>query len=244
MMGVALFWAEAGWIEGVPIPYVPRVDSTIILILLGCFCLSAYIVFHSRKFLLQLMRNFLLHRERTTIFASSTTTEMRYLFLLILQTCVLGGLFFFYCSVSLHPDLLQPFPSYVLIGIYIAACLLYLFFKWLLYSFLGWIFFDKSVTSFWFESYFTLLYYLGFSLFTFLLFIIYFNLNLQIVLLLGLFLLIFTKILMFYKWLKLFSDNMYGILLLILYFCAVEIIPCFLAYQGIVELNEYLTIKF
>ncbi len=42
----------------------------------------------------------------------------------------------------------------------------------------------------------------------------------------------FTKILMFYKWLKLFCNNLYGGFLLILYFCALEIMPCFMLYQG------------
>lgn len=31
---------------------------------------------------------------------------------------------------------------------------------------------------------------------------------------------------------------------LILYFCALEIIPCLVLYQGMVQLNDYLIIKF
>ena len=60
----------------------------------------------------------------------------------------------------------------------------------------------------------------------------------------GLFLMFFTKILMFYKWIKLFCSNLYGILLLILYFCALEIIPCFIVYRGVLQLNDYLIINF
>lgn len=49
---------------------------------------------------------------------------------------------------------------------------------------------------------------------------------------------------MLYKWLKLFCGNLYGGLLLIVYFCALEIMPCFVLYQGVMQLNSYLIIKF
>ena len=114
----------------------------------------------------------------------------------------------------------------------------------MLYSFLGWVFFDKNRTSLWLESYSTLIYYLGFFLFPFVLFLVYFDLKIIFLVSIGLFLIIFTKILMFYKWLKLFFDNISGIFLLILYFCALEIIPCLLLYQGLRELNNILVIKF
>ena len=55
------------------------------------FFLSAYVLSRSRRFLLQLVKDFLLHRERTSIFATSTAGDMRYLLLLILQTCILSG---------------------------------------------------------------------------------------------------------------------------------------------------------
>ena len=132
----------------------------------------------------------------------------------------------------------------LLLGVYLLACLLYLLFKWMLYSFLGWVFFDKNRTSLWLESYSTLIYYLGFSLFPFVLFLVYFDLKIIFLVSIGLFLIIFTKILMFYKWLKLFFDNISSIFLLILYFCALEIIPCLLLYQGLRELNNILVIKF
>ncbi|WP_300814855.1 DUF4271 domain-containing protein, partial [uncultured Bacteroides sp.] len=46
------------------------------------------------------------------------------------------------------------------------------------------------------------------------------------------------------KWLKLFCNKLHGIFLLILYFCALEIIPCLMLYRGMTELNDYLIIKF
>ena len=243
MMILLIAWMTAGP-EGIPIPYSPRMDDGITAILLCCFFLSSYVLSRSRKFLLQLVKDFLLHRERTSIFATSTAADMRYLLLLILQTCVLAGVAVFSYFSDVQPALVQHVPPFLLLNIYIGVCLLYLFLKWVAYSFLGWIFFDESTTALWLESYSTLLYYLGFALFPFVLFIVYFDLSLQLTIIIGLLLAFFAKILMFYKWLKLFCDYLYGGLLLILYFCALEIMPCLFLHQGVIQLNDYLIIKF
>jgi hypothetical protein len=243
MIGLLMAWAVVGT-EGIPIPYSPRMDDGITVVLLCCFFLSAYVLSRSRKFLLQLVKDFLLHRERTSIFATSTAADMRYLLLLILQTCILAGVCIFSYFNDIQPELVRHVSPGLLLGIYIGVCLLYLCLKWMLYSFLGWIFFDESVTTLWLESYSTLLYYLGFALFPFALFIVYFDLSLQLTIIIGLILAFFAKILMLYKWLKLFCNNLYGGLLLIVYFCALEIMPCFVLYQGVMQLNDYLIIKF
>ena len=242
MMNLLTVWLVGT--EGIPIPYSPRMDDAVAAILLGCFFLSAYVLSRSRKFLLQLVKDFLLHRERTSIFATSTAADMRCLLLLILQTCVLSGVFFFNYFNEVRPDLVTYVPPLWLLAIYIGICLAYLFLKWLVYSSLGWIFFDESRTSLWLESYSTLLYYLGLALFPLVLFIVYFDLDLQITLIIGLFLWLFAKILMLYKWIKLFCNNLYGYVLLILYFCALEIVPCIMLYEGMVKLNDFLIIKF
>lgn len=229
---------------GIPLPYSPERDDCVALVLLCCFFLSSYVLSHSHKFLLQLGHDFIMHRERASIFATSTGTDMRYLLLLLLQTCVLSGLFLFVCTGSLMPEWVGRFSSSLLLGVYVGVCVLYLLAKWLLYSFLGWIFFNKNTISFWMESYSTLLYYSGFGLFLSILIMVYLHLPLQISVIIGLSLLGLVKILMLYKWIKLFCYNLFGGFLLILYFCALEIVPCIMLYVGMVQLNDYLIIKF
>lgn len=230
-------------LAGLPIPYSPRMDEWVTVVLLVCFFLSSWVLSHSRKYLLQQGRDFLLHRERSDLFATSTGSDVRFLLLLIGQTCVLSGVYLFDCFSSVHPVLTESLPSWKLMGFYMVICSGYVFAKWLLYSFLGWIFFDKEKVSLWIESYSTLLYYLGFALFPLVLFTVYFNVGFKIVLKIGLILFSILKILSLYKWLKLFCGNLYGCFLLILYFCALEIIPCLLLYRGLEQLNNYWIIK-
>lgn len=243
MMNLLMAWMTGG-AEGLPIPYSLRADDGITLILLGCFFLSAYVLSRSRKFLYQLMRDFLQHRMRASIFTTSTASDMRYLLLLVLQACVLSGICFFGYFKDVQPGLLAHVSPGTVLGAYIGICLLYLFLKWLLYSFLSWIFLDRNTGSIWLESYSTLLYYVGFLLFPLALFIVYFDLGLLQTLVAGVILVVFTKILMFYKCLKLFCHNLQGCLYLILYFCALEIVPCLVLYQGMTRLNEFFIIKF
>ena len=230
--------------EGTPISYSPRTDDAIALTLLVFFFLSSIALARGKKFLSQQVKDFVLHRERTSIFDSSTAADVRYLLVLVLQTCVLSGITFLNYFHDTCPALMDHVSSLLLLGIYVGFCLAYFLLKWLLYMFLGWTFFDKNKTNIWLESYSALIYYVGFALFPFVLFLVYFDLSLTNLVIIGSIILIFTKILMFYKWIKLFFHQFSGLFLLILYFCALEIVPCLLLYQGMVRINDILLIKF
>ena len=230
--------------EGTPISYSPRTDDAIALTLLVCFFLSSIALARGKKFLSQQVKDFVLQRERTSIFDSSTAADVRYLLVLVLQTCVLSGITFLNYFHDTCPALMDHVSSLLLLGIYVGFCLAYFLLKWLLYMFLGWTFFDKNKTNIWLESYSALIYYVGFALFPFVLFLVYFDLSLTNLVIIGSIILIFTKILMFYKWIKLFFHQFSGLFLLILYFCALEIVPCLLLYQGMIQMNNILLIKF
>ena len=230
--------------EGTPISYSPRTDDAIALTLLACFFLSSIALARGKKFLSKQVKDFVLHRERTSIFDSSTAADVRYLLVLVLQTCVLSGITFLNYFHDTCPALMDHVSSLLLLGIYVGFCLAYFLLKWLLYMFLGWTFFDKNKTNIWLESYSALIYYVGFALFPFVLFLVYFDLSLTNLVIIGSIILIFTKILMFYKWIKLFFHQFSGLFLLILYFCALEIVPCLLLYQGMIQMNNILLIKF
>lgn len=230
--------------EGTPISYSPRTDDAIALTLLACFFLSSIALARGKRFLSQQVKDFVLHRERTSIFDSSTAADVRYLLVLVLQTCVLSGITFLNYFHDTSPTLMNQVSPLLLLGIYVGFCLAYFLLKWLIYMFLGWTFFDKNKTNIWLESYSALIYYVGFALFPFVLFLVYFDLSLTNLVIIGSIILIFTKILMFYKWIKLFFHQFSGLFLLILYFCALEILPCLLLYQGMIQMNNILLIKF
>lgn len=227
------------FVEGIPVVYSPGRDSWITLLVLGCFFISSYVLYRSRKFLLQLVKDFFLHKERTSIFASSTAADMRYLLLLVLQTCMLVALTLFDFMVDNSPGMVKSLPGIAWAGLLFGGSLLFVLLKWLIYTFAGWVFFDRVRVSMWIESYTTLLYYLGFSLFPFTLLTIYFDLSTNIYLSATIGLFVVFKLLTLFKWYKLFCNNFYCSLLLILYFCALEIIPYCIIFSGMIKLDYY-----
>jgi hypothetical protein len=169
--------------------------------------------------------------------------DVRYSLLLILQTCVFLGFCIFYYFDCELPELAERFSFLSLTGIYVCMCLVYFIFKWIVYFCLGRVFFDQTKIGLWMESYSILVYSLGFVLFPIILLSVYLDLSIVYFIIVGLFLIAAVKLLMFYKWMKLFSIKVYGLLLLFLYFCAIEMVPLFLFYEGLAQLNNALIIN-
>ena len=101
--------------EGTPISYSPRTDDAIALTLLACFFLSSIALARGKKFLSQQVKDFVLHRERTSIFDSSTAADVRYLLVLVLQTCVLSGITFLNYFHDTCPALMDHVSSLLLL---------------------------------------------------------------------------------------------------------------------------------
>lgn len=226
-----------------PLPYAPGTDDAVSIVLLTGFLLSAYALARGRRFLLQLAKDFLSDRQRTSLFAYSTTDDMRYLLLLILQTCVLGGVYVFACFADVRPELTAGRSSLLCMAVYTGFWIAALVLKWLLYSAVGATFFTDAQTSGWLESYSTLLYYLGFVIYPLLLLSIYLGWRVEILFAWGVLLALCFKIMVFYKWKQLFCDNLHGTFLLFLYFCALEIVPCFVCYRALIQITDNILIK-
>lgn len=227
----------------IPIPYTPKVDDGIAIILLCCFFISAFVLAKTKKYLWLQGKSFILHKDRNSIFASVPATDLHLLMLLVIQTCILSSTCFFNYFDNKIPLLVQHVHPYYLLGIYVVITFLYLIFKWAMYSFLGWIFGDKGTTDQWLESYSTLVYYLGFALFPFVLLSVYFDLKVDVMVVFGLIFIFLAKLLLFYKALKFFFNNINSLVPLILYFCALEIIPCLIYYQVLIKINSLVLLK-
>lgn len=99
--------------EGIPLPYSPRTDDVIALVLLACFFFSSFALARSKKFLSQQAKDFMLHRERTSIFAASTAADVRYLLLLVFQTCILSGICIFNYFNDVQPTLMEKVSNHL-----------------------------------------------------------------------------------------------------------------------------------
>lgn len=119
---------------GVPLPYQLRTDDGITSVILLCMCMLAYVLSRGRHFLWQQVKDFFSTRERSSLFAEETNTDVRYRVLLLLHTGLVFGLLVFEYLSGRMPTALHAHPIRWL-GLYIVACLAYYLLKCALYSF-------------------------------------------------------------------------------------------------------------
>lgn len=225
------------------VKYNPRGDDGIAIILLLSFFVSAILIGKNKKGIVQRIRDFFLNKERSSLFSQGLASQSALIVYFSIQTALLLGVFFLNFFYDLHINFIDDNNSLIILGIYTSIIGIYLLFKQVIYRFIAWMFFDSKQHELWLISYNTLVAFFSFILYPSLLFIIYFDLEFNYVILLGLSLFFIMKLLMFYKWINLFLNDIYGLLRLFLYFCALEILPCLIVYQGLVQVNNQIIIK-
>lgn len=229
--------------HGEPLPYLLHADWMVTTLLFICILLTTVAFTKEKKYLLNRLKSSIASRERSSMFDEATTTDVRYTFLLVLHTCILLGLCIYHYYTQEMPALLEKTVHVYLLG---GAILLVFFLfniKCALYGFINWTFFQKVKNSAWITSFFNLFIWLGILLLPIILVIIYFDISSQISLYLIGFLIIFAKISLFWKCFSNFFEKIHGAFHLILYFCALEILPDLIFWKGIELLNNNLILN-
>ncbi len=229
---------------GEVIPYQLRSDWMVTTLIFICFILISYVLMRGSKYIENQFTSFFSQKERNGLFNVSTSSEVRYKIVLVIQTCMLSGfcIYDYFSDVNLY--LFSIIPHYLLLILFIVEVALYVLIKWLAYTYVNWIFFYKIKRKIWIDSFFSVIVWCGFLLFPIVLLIIYFDLYPQISAYLLLIVIIIAKILLFYKCFSNFFNKFYGIFHLILYFCALEIVPDLLLWKGIILANKSLVLNF
>lgn len=222
-----------GGMKGEPLPYLLRSDWMVTLVIFLCLISMSYIISKTKKHLQQQLRSVFSSRERASFFDDATATDIRFSLTLILQTCILLGFCVFYYISHSNAELIKQFNHFLLFISFTLSIIVYLIAKWGIYEFINWIFFKKERNLLWTTTYFNNIICLGLILFPILLLVIYFDLDFQISQITILTGIIFTKILLFWKCFNNFFNKIHGFFHLILYFCALEILPDLIVWKGI-----------
>lgn len=229
---------------GEPLPYLLHTDWFVTTCLYLCMLLTCIAFAKEKKYLLQKAKAFTISRNRSSMFDDSTVSDVRYTFLLKFNTCVLLGFCVYYYYAYHMPVLFEKIAHAWLLGIFIGSIGFFILFKWLLYKFINWIFFQKVRNTIWITSYFNLFIWLGILLLPAILVIVYFDISTQTSLTIIGSLIIFAKISLFWKCFSNFFEKIYGSFHLILYFCALEILPDLILWKGVEMMNNNLILNF
>ena len=178
--------------------------------------------------------------ERNDMSDGVTMSDVRYTLLLTFHSCLM--LAFVACLLFVPFLSLKSSPALWLGGL--VLCFLFSFFaKWIIYAFVNRIFFQKDRVLSWEVTFVNIFVCLGLLLFPLVLLMVFSDVSSQILVFLVIGILCLAKIVLFWKCFSIFFEKLYGCFHLILYFCALEILPDLILWKGMVFANNNLIIN-
>ena len=212
-------------IAGDPVPYTIARDNIITLLLIFCFCIALIAYTKSRRFILRQAKEFFrppVSENMTAV--TETSEELRFQFFLVLQTCLLLGLvYFFYTQLYVADTFVVD--HYQVIAIFSLTVFAYMTLKTLFYWLVGWVFFNKRNNEFWMKSNLFFLGMEGVCLFPVVMLQAYFKMPVQTTLVCTFLVIALFKLLSLYKSYIIFFRHRGGFLQNFLYFCTLELAP-------------------
>lgn len=218
----------AGSVNGVagdPVPYTVRGDDLITGLLLTCMVLVAVSMAKSRRFITRQLKTFVYIPRDSETSITETSSEVRFQLFLVLQTCLQFSIFQYFYTQHYIGDTFILESQYLLIAIFFGMFTAYFIAKGLLYTAVNSVFFGSRKNMQWLKSQLFVTSTEGLLLFPVILLQVYFDLPIQNTVIYFLIVLIFVKSLTFYKCLFIFFRHTGRFLQIILYFCALEIMP-------------------
>lgn len=208
--------------------------------LLICF-FGVWLLVNSWRFLLATAKDFFYVRQRENLFAERSNAEMQGRWLLVLLTCVLLAFLFFSYVQHASPALLREVSSYHLLLLEIGCVTLGYFLKLFVTRFVNSIFFDDEKCRQWSDSYLLLTYLAGLLFLPMGLLSVYAGWDFEMQQLYVSLVLIIVFILLVFKSFRIFFRGGTGFVHLFLYLCALEILPTFLIWRGMVWASTQLS---
>ena len=219
-----LFGGRLG-VAGDPVPYGIARDNVITALLLFCFILAAVAYAKSKRFILRQAKDFFRppHSEKMTAM-TETSGELRFQFFLVLQSCLLFALvYFFYVQIRVTDTFV--IDQYQVIGVFALINLAYVLAKAAIYWLSGWVFFDRRRNDLWMKSFLFLIAMEGVCIFPVVMLQAYFEMPVETTLACTGAVLAVFKLLALYKTYIIFFRHSGNSLQIFLYFCTLELLP-------------------
>ena len=226
---------------GTPSPYAVSNDNTVTALLLGCFVMAMIAFSVSRNFILKQIKSFF-HVSRSNANVTETTYEVRFHLFLVMQTSLLLSIIYYFFTRGGERGRLDSHSQLLTIGVFFTAFIAYFMLKNIIYGIVNWVFFSRKDRGKWSKTWLFLTSLEGVLLFPLVLLQVYFSLSLQAALIYTLFVIIFIKMLSFYKCYAIFFKRSGASLQIFLYFCALEVMPA-LALWGVLMITDNYLIK-
>ena len=223
--------------SGVLLPFSQTVQSVFFLFFAFCFVIVAFWFNREGPTLAANYRNIFSGgvRRRTIFKEEITTAGIWSEFFLIFQTIlILTIVFFTFFWDKGISDLSVKNKVLVFLAAFLGI-LLFLSIKYLVYKLIGYVFTEWGMGE-WIEKYFRVVELMGVFVFIPAMFFVFVPEYAKIALFLLIIIFFIIMMVVFWNLLNVFAKNKVGLLNYFLYLCAIEIVPFFLLYKGVVSL--------
>ncbi|MGM9705739.1 MAG: DUF4271 domain-containing protein [Prevotella sp.] len=228
---------------GDPVPYSIARDNVITLILLGCFMLAAVSMSKSLRFMSRQLKEFFrIHHGRVTDI-TETANELRFQLFLVMQTCLLQALVYFFYVETFVSDTFT-IDQYAVTGIFASAIAAFHMVKAGAYWLTGVVFFGRRSTEMWMKSFLFILAIEGVAMFPVVMLQAYFYMPVKATLVCVLLIVLFFRILSMYRTYNIFFVRRRAYLQNFLYFCTLEIMPVVGLLGFLATVSSYLKVSF
>lgn len=227
-------------VSGIPIPYKPGNDPLVVGTLLTCILTASFVASRSRHAIVMQVRNFFRNHSRSeTVTLKSEGNVRHQTCAAVLESAVLSLLFFCYTGTKLGYGS-AAMPPYSVLTADMAVLLVYFALKYAICLTFNWTFFNEEKRSRWLDSYNLLTLSKAVMLLPLTLTELFFGLPSGVCICIFLAILALNELLVLCKTSQIFFAYPFGVLLSILYFCALELLPFLFLWKTLVRFNDYL----
>ena len=229
--------------SGDPVPYSYANDNLVTSLLIIGFLLIAFAFSRMSNFIVGQAKNFI-HPSQNRLTLSETSSEIYMQIVLTFLACIVYALLYYLYATEYLAKTYVTTSEYVLLGIFLVVFVGYFLMRFGLYTMVNNLFFDSSRN----KKFLTSLLYLssieGLLLYPALALLAFMHLPAQNAIWYCLTVVILVKILTFYKSFTIFFKQNDLFLQIILYFCALEMVPLFTLWGGLSVIVDILKINF
>ncbi len=231
-------------VAGDPLPYELRYDDTITLLMLAGFVVIATAFGLTQRFIFFQLKNFfhLSHNDAGRTMLSSS--ELRVLLLLSVQTCAQLAVYQYIYTVNNTDSAIAFEAPHVLTAVFFSLYVGWFVARAIAYTVVNNVFFDSRRNRDWQRSLLFLTAMEGVLLFLVLLPAVYLDLSVETVEVAVVSVVLLIKLLTAYKCYAIFFRQAGGFLQIILYLCTLEAVPLLLLWREMVEIGKCLTINY
>ena len=230
-------------VAGDPVPYSMRSDDFITGFLIVCFIQIAVALSQISGFFAHQCKNFF-YSSKIESTMTETGNEVRFQLLFVLITSLLFALLYYFYAKQYISDTYILTSEYGLFGILSCVMIAYFLVKSGLYTMVNSVFFSRKKHLQFSKTMLFITSLEGGALFPLVLLLAYFQLSTQNAIVYCIIILAFAKLMTFYKTYVIFFKQKRLFLQIFLYFCALEMIPLVVLWNGLSVITNILKVNY